>query len=337
MKTHRTVLTLLLVSLICVVSILSLLGCTTNMPGRSYAGALPPLTPEEVELQEGLRKHVHKLADELGERNVFRPDALESAASYLVHSLKSLGYRPAIQEIQSGGRKVKNIEAELSGQSKRDEILIVGAHYDSVFGSPGANDNGSGVAAVLELARLFRKKRPERTIRFVFFTNEEPPNFGSENMGSWHYARRCRESGEKVVAMFSIETIGYYSDRKGSQEYPAPFSLFYPDTANFIGFVANPASKDLLFRSIASFRRHTQFPSEGIAAPSWISGIDWSDHACFWKFGYPALMITDTAPFRYPYYHTREDTADKVDYQRTARVVAGISRVIAELSGKPQS
>lgn len=306
------------------------------MPGRSYTGTLPPLTPEEVELQAGLHTHVRRLAEEIGERNVFRPEALESAASYLVRSLESLGYSPAIQELQSGGRKVKNIEAQLSGQSKRDEILVVGAHYDSVFGSPGANDNGSGVAAVLELARLFRKKSPDRTIRFVFFTNEEPPNFGSENMGSWHYAKRCRDGGETVVGMLSIETIGYYSDKKGSQEYPAPFSLFYPDTANFIGFVANPASKDLLFRCITSFRRHTQFPSEGIAAPSWISGIDWSDHACFWKFGYPAIMITDTAPFRYPYYHTREDTPDKVDYERTARVVAGISRVIAELAAAPQ-
>jgi hypothetical protein len=133
--------------------------------------------------------------------------------------------------------------------------------------------------------------------------------------------------------MFSIETIGYYSEGEGSQHYPFPFSFFYPSTANFIGFVGNIASQDLVHRSIASFRRHTAFPSEGVAAPGWMTGIGWSDHKSFWREGYPALMITDTALFRYAYYHTREDTPDKVDYDRTARVVAGLARVVAELAG----
>jgi len=220
---------------------------------------------------------------------------------------------------------------------RADEIVIIGGHYDTVSFSPGANDNGTGAAATLELARLFAGKKPTRTLRFVEFVNEEPPFFWTDNMGSLVYAKRCKQRSEKVVAMLSLETMGYYSDKIGSQQYPLPFlGSIYPLQGNFIGFIANAASGSLVKDVVASFRRHTQFPSEGAALPGDISGVGWSDQWSFWQQGYPALMVTDTAPFRYPYYHTSEGTPDKVDFDRLARVVAGLERVIADLSGLRQ-
>jgi Zn-dependent M28 family amino/carboxypeptidase len=166
----------------------------------------------------------------------------------------------------------------------------------------------------------------------VAFVNEEAPFSYSELMGSRVYARRAHARNEDIVAMFSLETIGYYSDTAGSQSYPFPFSLFYPDAGNFIGFVGNAMSRTLVRRVVASYRRQTHFPSEGIAAPEWVTGVAWSDHWSFWREGYPAVMVTDTAPFRYPYYHTAADTPDKIDYGRLARVVAGLASVISELA-----
>jgi hypothetical protein len=166
----------------------------------------------------------------------------------------------------------------------------------------------------------------------VAFVNEEPPYFGTSRMGSTVYAKRACANGDNIVAMLSLETIGCYSQEKGSQKYPLPFGWFYPDRGNFIGFVANLGSRGLVRRCIASFRNHTRFPSEGVAAPGWITGIDWSDHRSFWQAGYPAIMITDTAPFRYDHYHRPTDTPDRVDYESMARVVAGIARIVEDLA-----
>ena len=155
-------------------------------------------------------------------------------------------------------------------------------------------------------------------------------------MGSLVYALACRQRRENVVAMISLETIGYFDDAKGSQSYPPPFSLFYPSTGNFIAFVGNYSSRRLVRRSVASFRRHTEFPSEGAALPSFIPGVGWSDQWAFWQAGYPALMVTDTAPFRYPDYHRPSDTPDKIDHERMARVVDGLEAVVRELVRAPK-
>ena len=148
------------------------------------------------------------------------------------------------------------------------------------------------------------------------------------------YARRSRERAENIIAMVSLETIGYYSDSKDSQVYPFPFSLFYPNVGNFIGFVGNTSSRALVRRAIKIFRQDGSFPSQGVAAPGWLTGIGWSDQWSFWKEGYPAMMITDTAVFRYPYYHRRADTPEKVDYDRMVRVVSGLSPVILDCAQK---
>lgn len=307
-----------------------LLWYMVKVPGVSYTGALKPLTSEEQLIAGNLRRHVAAIASR--EHNLFRPAELEAAAQYIEKALAGVDHAVAAQRIQAGPMEVRNIEIEVTGEGRRDEIIVVGAHYDSVSGAPGANDNGSGVGAIIELARLFRDARPARTLRFVAFVNEEPPFHHSDAMGSRQYSRRSKERGENIVAMFSLETIGYYSDRPGSQHYPFPLGFFYPSTGSFIAFVSNLSSRALLHEVIASFRRHAEFPSEGVAAPAFIPGVDWSDHWSFWQEGWPALMVTDTAPYRYPHYHTAQDTPDQVDYERAARVVIGLFHMLRALA-----
>jgi Zn-dependent M28 family amino/carboxypeptidase len=233
------------------------------------------------------------------------------------------------------GEKVSNLEVILPGTDSTLGQVIVGAHYDSVAGTVAANDNGSGVAAVLELARLMRQMKFRRTVRFVFFVNEEPPYFQTAVMGSRVYAHQLHQEGVPVSAMFSLETIGFYSDEPSSQKYPPVLNLFYPNKGNFIAFAGNTESRKLVRESIRDFRESTRFPSEGIAAPADWSGIGWSDQWSFWQEGYPGVMVTDTAPFRYPYYHTRNDTIDKINFDRTARVVEGIRKLVEQLANKP--
>lgn len=304
----------------------------TSMPGRSYSGPLQPLSADEQEVSSHLKKHVYFLAGRIGERNIWHEPEMKASAEYIEETMADAGYEATRQAYEARGVEAHNLAWELRGADHPDEILLVGAHYDSVLGSAGANDNASGVAAMLEIARLLKTKPLARTVRFVAFANEEPPFFQTAEMGSRVYAARSRARGENIVAMFSLETIGYYSDQKGSQSYPFPLNFFYPDTGNYIGFVGNISSRSLVREAIALFRSKAAFPSEGIAAPGWFPGIGWSDNWSFWKEGYPAVMITDTAPFRYPHYHTPRDTPDKIDYERMARVVAGLGQMICELA-----
>ena len=314
------------------VFLLSGLSWMTSVPDSSYSGPFQPLSEDEVFIRDRLKKHVVKLADDIGERNVWHYEGLEASVQYIENVLVGLGYQVGRHEFQVEGTTVANVEAERIGTSMPGEIVIVGAHYDSIIGSPGANDNASGVAGLLELARLLATGEPSRTVRFIGFVNEEPPFYYTDDMGSRVYSSRSRRRGEKIVAMLALETIGYYSEVAWSQRYPFPFSFFYPSTGNFIGFVGNISSRGLVRRAIRTFREHTDFPSEGLAAPGWVTGVGWSDHWSFWKEGYPAIMVTDTALFRYEHYHTPQDTSDRIDYARLARVVSGLTRVVAELA-----
>ncbi|HEV3410545.1 MAG TPA: M28 family peptidase [Chthoniobacterales bacterium] len=308
-------------------------GSDVRMPGKSFKGPPPPLTAEEEKLRDELRADVQTLAGEIGERNVQRYGQLQLAASFIEKAFADAGFNPRRDGYEVHDRWCENIEVEIPGATS--EIVIIGAHYDSVFGCPGANDNGSGVAALLALARRFVGKSAPRTLRFVAFTNEEPYYFQTELMGSAVYASRCKERRENIVAMLSLETIGYYSNAPGSQVYPAPgLGLIYPTTGNFIGFVGNIASRGLVRRAIGSFRQHATLPSEGAALPAAIPGVAWSDHWAFWRQGYSAIMLTDTAPFRYPHYHESTDTPDKLDYDSMARLVSGLQHVITDLTGK---
>ncbi len=308
-------------------------SCMISMPGKSFSGALPPLTSAERALSAALRRDVEELAGRIGNRNVFAGDALSKAADYVEGRLRETGLTVSRQTYEVAGQPCHNLETEILGAAKPGEIVVVGAHYDSVVDCPGANDNGTGVAALLALARALGPERPARTLRFVAFVNEEPPFFQTKLMGSAVYAQRCRERKEKVVAMLALETIGFYSDRDESQNYPPPLGLIYPSRGNFIGFVGNISSRRLVREAIGVFRERAQFPSEGAALPGWIAGVSWSDHWAFGEAGFPAIMVTDTAPFRYPHYHTAADTPDKVDFDRCARVVAGLEHVVRALAG----
>lgn len=305
------------------------------MPGSSFADPLPPLDGDLVALRDRLRVHVEMLGGEIGERSVWRPDALAAAAEYIEAAWRAAGYRVGRQAFTAAGREVVNLHVEIPGVARPDAVVVVGAHYDSVLGSPGANDNGSGVAALLELAARLRHLAPAVTLRFVAFVNEEPPFFLTWDMGSRRYARRCREAGDRVEAMLSLETIGCYLDLPGSQRYPGPFRLLYPGTGNFVAFVGNLRSRALVRRCVGAFRRATRFPSEGAAPPGYLPGVFWSDHWAFWREGFAAVMVTDTAPFRYRYYHSVDDTPDKLNYDRMTRVVGGLGDVVTELVGAP--
>jgi Zn-dependent M28 family amino/carboxypeptidase len=274
------------------------------------------------------------LAGHIGGRSAANPDSLVATLQYIEDQLRSFGYTPQRQAFSAAGITFENLEATLAGTEEADEIVIVGAHYDTAGGLPGANDNGSGVAATLELASALAKQPMLKTVRWLFFVNEEPPFFQGPAMGSYVYASRCRERNEDIQAMISLETIGYYSDEPGSQRYPTGFHPGYPDRGDFLGFVSDIRSAPLLRRVVRSFRRSTELPSEGSAAPAGIPGVGWSDHWSFWQFGYRALMVTDTAPYRYPYYHTAQDTPDKLDYDRMARAVSGLTAVVRDQASK---
>ena len=280
-----------------------------------------------------LRAHVEMLSATIGERHLWRYAALQRACEYISDSFAVMGYEPVLHRFDVAKAPVANIEAVCTGGAARDENIVVGAHYDSVPQCPGANDNATGVAAVLELARRFAARPCQRTLRFVAFVNEEPPFFQTAQMGSLVYAKAARAAAMRIVGMLSLETIGYYSNERGSQRYPIPMAPAYPDTGNFIGFVSNFASARLLLRARRAFRRGSRFPLQSAALPGVVPGAGWSDHWAFWEAGYPALMVTDTAPFRYPWYHTPEDTADKINYPEYSEVVDGLEHVIAALAG----
>lgn len=303
-----------------------------RMPGSSFTGPLPPLTAEQSSLASHLRDDVRVLAGDIGRRNTFRPQALADAAGHIKHELEAAGYGVRELPYASDGMEVHNIEAVLPGSTLPQEIVVVGAHYDTCHETPGADDNASGVAATLALARRLAGKPQARTVRFVFFVNEEPPNFWTGEMGSLVYAKACKAAGDNVSAMISLESIGYYDTKPGSQHYPPPLSLAYPDRGDFIAIVGNLSSRSLTLRAVEHFRETTKFPCEGAALPTYLPGVGWSDHWSFWHEGYPAIMFTGTATFRNPNYHQPTDTPDTLDYERTARVVEGIERVVQELA-----
>jgi Zn-dependent M28 family amino/carboxypeptidase len=294
----------------------------------------PALGPSHIALRTRLTGHVQHLASVIGERHVSRSASLERAATYIEEQLASAGYEPASQSFDVQGRAVRNVEAIGRGSRSPDRTLVIGAHYDTVPGCPGANDNGTGCAALLELARSLASRNPATTVRFVAFVNEEPPFFQTAGMGSLRYAQRCRAAGLDVVGMISLETIGYYTDRPDSQQYPVPLHPWYPRTGHFVGFVSNLQSARFLARAVRAYRRGAAVPAESAALPSIVPGVGWSDHWAFWQQRYAGIMVTDTAPYRYPHYHTAADTAEKIEYDRFTLVVDGLLGMLVRLAGE---
>jgi hypothetical protein len=329
--------------LLAIATIAAVAGATwmTWMPGRTVKEPLPELTAVEAALSARLESDVRALSMDIGERNLFTADTMTAAADWIETRLHEAGCDPDRHAYElSGnsipvlaGRRAHNLIAEISGTERPEEVVVIGAHYDTVPGSPGANDNASSVAALLALAEWFRERPQPRTLRFVAFANEEPPIFFSPDMGSHAYAARSRERDERIIAMMSMDGIGYFSDAPGSQGYPMPgLGLIYPSRGNFIAFVSRFSDARLLRRAIGAFREGASIPSEGALLPGGLPGVSWSDHWSFWQHDYPAFLVTDTLPFRDPYYHTPQDTAERLDYQRMARVVEGLKTVITTLA-----
>jgi Zn-dependent M28 family amino/carboxypeptidase len=302
------------------------------MPGTSFRGEPPPLDADGEILRERLHGHVQALAEGIGERHYWRPEALQAAGNYIEQALQEAGLRPQRQAVPTGSRTFHNIEVVFSGGRLADEVLVVGAHYDTIRGSPGADDNASGVAVLIELARLLQQTELDRSLRLVAFVNEELPFFGSDAMGSLRHARQASAEGWNVVGMLSLEMLGYFHNEPGSQAYPFPLDRFYPDTGNFLAFVGNLESRRLVHQTIDAFRQHALVPSEGLVAPPQLGDIRRSDHWAFWEQGFPAMMLTDTANYRNPYYHGPNDTHDRLDYATMARLTQGLAAALETMA-----
>jgi len=303
----------------------------TTMPGRSYSETKLPLSSKELSLKQDLKRHVRVLAQDIGERNLSHYPALIQAQNYIKSEFRAYGYSPREYSFDAFGSTVRNIEVNITGTTFPKELVVIAAHYDSVEGSPGADDNASGVACLLAIAKSLSLYRSDRSLKLVAFVNEEPPYFKTEHMGSYKYALNLKKTSANIVGMISLESMGYFTEDTDSQSYPFILSPYYPSKGNFIGFVSNIKSRLWLKDIITEFRKHAKVPSEGFWGPEWIQGVDWSDHWSFWQIGVPAMMITDTVPFRNPYYHQSSDTVETLHYDDFTRTVSALIPVVKKI------
>lgn len=298
--------------------------------------SLSPVTFEDVKMESvkaNLISVVKYLSHDIGQRSYLNVKKLNTTANYIEDKFRSYGCNVKSQPFTYQGNTYYNIIAEVKGaQGTKDGILVIGAHYDTVSGTPGADDNASGIAGLLELVRLTALRPLSRTVRFVAFTLEEPPVFMTGHMGSYVYAESVKHERVNVEGMISLEMIGYFCDRKGCQYYPLPFfRWFYPDVGNYIAFVGNLFSKSFTKKIKNAFKKVSSLPVESLNTVSLVPGVNFSDHQSFWRFGYPAFMITDTAFYRNPNYHSPGDTYDTLDYDRMAELVIGLYRALEVL------
>jgi len=336
LRSHRTLHGLTLLTLLA-------LGCehdksvrgarqdNTNTATTTSPSPAPPTTPPRAS-EESLRDNLTVLAREIGERHTGQYESLQRARGWINDALRGQGFSPTEQVFTVDNKKVANIVAEIKGEQHPEQIVILGAHYDTARGTPGADDNGTGVVALLEIAGALAKHKPSKTIRFVFFTNEEPPYFQTEEMGSLVYARQCASDEDEVVAMLSLEMLGYYTDAPDSQHYPPVIGSFYPDEGNFLAFVGNRENSRLTRRVHRLFEGASELPSESLSAPEWVQGIGFSDQWSFWQVGYPGVMVTDTAFMRNGHYHEPTDTTDTIDFTRLTAATDGLIDVAVELA-----
>ena len=289
------------------------------------------------ELAGRLREHVDRLAGLIGPRHFGVPGALEAAIALITRELEAADYGVERETYPVGHHEAVNLIAELPGSDKAEQIVVLGAHYDTVHTTPGADDNASAVAVLLECARLLRAVSPRRTVRFAAFACEEPPHFYTDTMGSQVHARGCRDRGERIKGMICLEMVGYFESRRGSQKLPEGLPRwmrrFMPRTGNFIAAVGNLESWSLGLRFRRGFKRAVRFPLFSISLPEAVSAIRLSDNSSFWDQGYRALMITDTSFLRNPHYHEPTDLPDTLDYQKMARVTLGVAGGVAHLAG----
>ncbi len=302
-----------------------------------WATKQPWVRPERVSSPEGcgpsrLEHHVRTLSSDFFPRDHAHPENLDRAAAYIREVFEGFGLTAWEQPF--GRDQYRNVVARLGPQE--GARIVVGAHYDAAGEHPAADDNASGVAGLLELARLWAGRVPRVPMEFVAYTLEEPPYFATPMMGSAVHARSLREEGAEVRAMISLEMLGYFRDEPGSQRYPTSmFKLFYPSVGNFIVVVGRWADAGLTRRLKAAMLGATDLPIESINAPRILPGVDFSDHRNYWNEGYPAVMVTDTSFYRNPNYHRPEDTPDTLDYHRMAKAVDAVSAALEALQLAP--
>jgi len=278
-----------------------------------------------------LKQHVITLAEELAPRDAEHPNNLNRVADYIHNHFELFANEIKEQPYTAGAIKVRNVQAFFGPST--EERIVVGAHYDAAGPYPGADDNASGVAGLLELARIFSDEELPLQVELVSYPLEEPPFFYTRNMGSFVHANSLKKKGVKIRAMLALEMIGYFKDKPGSQSYPL-FLLrpFYPSTGNFIAVVGKLFQRKMIKTVREAMKNATPLPVESINAPRLLPGVALSDHLNYWWAGYPAAMITDTAFYRNPNYHTAFDTPDTLDYERMAQVVEGVKVAVSVLS-----
>jgi len=295
---------------------------TTLHPCRSHA-------MDRKEIKANLRNHLHYLSVTLGDRSIHRPGNLKAAADYVFQSFAAMGYAPRRQTFIYLGEEVGNI---IAGDENPGGYYILGAHYDTVAGTPGADDNASGVAVLLEVARLARNLAWPKPWAFIGFTCEEPPAFFTPYMGSRVYAKQARKQQAKILGMLCLEMVGYYSQIPGSQSLPLPLRLMgYPTTGNFIGLVSDRRSRPLMVRLEAAIKDGGVLPAVTLAVPlggHLLPEVRLSDHANFWDEGYPAVMLTDTAFMRNLHYHGPGDVMDRLDLKAMTELTLGLVNFI---------
>ena len=296
----------------------------------------PVIQPEQGETpplvnSANLEKHVRMLAETLPPRSDDVEDLLESA-DYIAAQFEKYQTGVERQIFSVRGVKYQNVIAHIPGTNPDKQKVVIGAHYDVADQLPGADDNASGVAGLLELARIYAQHPPQHPTELVAYALEEPPYFRTEYMGSFHHARQLKENGETIAMMICLEMIGYFSDQEGSQDYPAKFmTSMYPTTGNYIALVSDFANINLTRQFKKAMLATSRLPVESINAPAILPGIDFSDHQNYWKHGFPALMVTDTAFYRNKNYHTENDTPDTLNYQKMADVIDGVYHSIERL------
>ena len=297
---------------------------------------LQPDGPGFSALSDRLRAHVGRLAGLLGPRHLGRPSALDAAAAYIEREFGLMGDIAVREPYLVDGSEVANIVVERPGGAPTAPTVILGAHYDTVPGTPGADDNASAVAVLIEAARLLRDRRAARTIRFVAFACEEPPHFYTDSMGSQVHARACRKRNETIAAMVCLEMVGYYTDAPQSQQVPDEIPRWlrraFPSRGNFLASVGNLRSARIAWTFDRGFRRSSPLRLYSIALPERVHAIRLSDNGSFWDQGFPALMVTDTSFLRNPNYHLASDTPETLDYRRMTQAAVGVAGGVARLA-----
>jgi Zn-dependent M28 family amino/carboxypeptidase len=297
--------------------------------------AQPTITknsPSNLSLDSSrLKAHVLKLSNDYFPRSYSNTKNLDRCAEYILGHFQKAGAETSIQKFTVRGKEYQNVIGRFGGET--DERIVIGAHYDTYINTPGADDNASGVAGLIELAYLTGKEKVKPGIEFVAYASEEPPFFGTENMGSAHHARLLHDRKVKVKCMIALEMIGYFSSEPGSQSYPIPvLKVFYPTKGNFIVIVGRFDQRKIVRKIKGLMKGATDMPVYSINAPLIVPGIDFSDHRNYWKYGYNAVMLTDTAFYRNLEYHEPGDTADRLNYELMGKVVIQVFEAIKGLA-----